>query len=439
MSDKIKKIEPRILSGFLELLPKEQMKFNKILDTVKKVYEKFGFLSIDTPLIELSSVLLAKAGGETEKQIYQFKRGSNELVLRFDLTVPFARYVAKNYYMLKFPFKKYQIGKVYRGERTQRSRYREFYQADIDIIGDNELNIINDAEIPSVIYSALKEIGLNDFTFKINNRKLLAGFYEKLGLNDKLQDILRVTDKIDKSELSVIKEELRNLNIPNEQIDAILNFISIKGSGEEIFESIEKYNDNELFNEGLKELKQVVTYMKLFGLDEKYFKIDLSITRGLDYYTGTIYETVLNKYENYGSICSGGRYDNLATYYIDKKLPGVGMSIGLTRLFYILQEENLLMDNTLNCSDIMIISLMDDVNYAIEISNILRENDISNQIYYENKNLNAKINYAIQMGIPYIIFVGENEVNNNMVTIKNLATKEQNMISISELIYMFKK
>lgn len=441
MNKKINKIEPRTLSGFMELLPNDQIKFNKLVDDVRRVYEKFGFLSIDTPIIELSTVVLVKAGGETEKQIYQFKKGDNDLVLRFDLTIPFAKYVAKNYHVLKFPFKKYQIGKVYRGERTQKGRYREFYQADIDIIGDNDLNIINDAEMPSVMYYVLKEIGLDNFTFRINNRKLLSGFYDILGLSDKIQDILRITDKIDKVELTAIKDELSNINITNEQINIIIEFINIKGSTEDIFSSIEKYNNsnNELFTKGLNELKQVIGFVRAFGISDEYLKVDLTITRGLDYYTGTIYETVLNGFEKYGSICSGGRYDNLAGYYTDKKLPGVGMSIGITRLFNLLQEENLLPDINIMSIKIMIIPLMDDITYTIKVSNILRNNDISNQIYYENKNLNSKINYANQLGIPYIIFVGEDEQNNNTVTIKNLKTREQKNIKIDDVVAIFKK
>ena len=291
------KTEPRTLSGFMELLPNDQILFEQMKNTIEETYKRFGFLPLDTPIIELSEVLLAKAGGETEKQIYRFNKGDNDLSLRFDLTVPLAKYVAKNYGNLSFPFRRYQIGKVYRGERTQKGRFREFYQCDIDIIGDGELDLINDAELPSVIYMIFTKLGFNDFTIKINNRKLLNGLFIEIGQKDNSVEILRIIDKIDKIGKEAVIEELGKLNIGKEQIEKIINFIEIDGSNNEKLEKLKALNiENDVFNKGLEELEFVYTYMKLFGIPEENIKLDLTIARGLDYYTGTVYETFLNNY-----------------------------------------------------------------------------------------------------------------------------------------------
>ena len=312
------KVEPKTLPGFMELLPSEQIEFNRIKDIIRKTYEKYGFLPIDTPIIESSEVLLAKAGGETEKQIYRFNKGDTDLSLRFDLTVPLAKYVAKNYNDLAFPFRRYQIGKVYRGERTQRGRYREFYQCDIDIIDNENLNIINDAEIPSIIYNIFKEINFGKFTIRINNRKILSGFFDALGLSEKVTDILRIVDKIDKAGKDSIVEMLKEIGIEEGKTNKIIEFITTK---ENVVSYLKSLNiENELFNTGVQELEIVGKYMKFFGVPSEYYMIDLSIARGLDYYTGTVYETIVDEYPNLGSICSGGRYDNLAEFYTDKKL-----------------------------------------------------------------------------------------------------------------------
>ena len=291
------KTEPRTLSGFMELLPNDQILFEQMKNTIEETYKRFGFLPLDTPIIELSEVLLAKAGGETEKQIYRFNKGDNDLSLRFDLTVPLAKYVAKNYGNLSFPFRRYQIGKVYRGERTQKGRFREFYQCDIDIIGDGELDLINDAELPSVIYMIFTKLGFNDFTIKINNRKLLNGLFIEIGQKDNSVEILRIIDKIDKIGKEAVIEELEKLNIGKEQIEKIINFIEIDGNNNEKLEKLRTLNiENEIFNKGLEELEFVYTNMKLFGIPENNIKLDLTIARGLDYYTGTVYETFLNDY-----------------------------------------------------------------------------------------------------------------------------------------------
>lgn len=291
------KTEPRTLSGFMELLPNEQILFNQIKEKIEDTYKKFGFLPLDTPIIELSEVLLAKAGGETEKQIYRFNKGDNDLSLRFDLTVPLSKYVAKNYGNLSFPFRRYQIGKVYRGERTQKGRFREFYQCDIDIIGDGELDLINDAELPSVIYTIFKSLGFDDFTIRVNNRKILNGLFESLGQKENAVEVLRIIDKIDKIGKEAVVEELSKLGVSNDAINNIISFIEIDGTSDEKLEKLKQLGiENETFTKGIEELEYVIKNMRLFGIPETNFKVDLTIARGLDYYTGTVYETFLNEY-----------------------------------------------------------------------------------------------------------------------------------------------
>ena len=433
------KIEPRTLPGFMELLPKEQILFNKMKEKIQKSYEKFGFLPIDTPIIEMSDVLLAKAGGETEKQIYRFQKGDNDLALRFDLTVPLAKYVTEYYNDLSFPFRRYQIGKVYRGERPQKGRFREFYQCDIDIIGDGELSIINDAEMPAVIYSTIKDLGFEDFTICINNRKLLSGLFKELNLEDKSVDIMRIIDKIEKIGKENVIECLKDLQLSENQINDIMNFIEISGTTEEKIDSLEKLNyTNEIFNEGLEELKQVVKYVKVFGVPDSNFKVDLTIARGLDYYTGTVYETFLNEYRELGSVCSGGRYDNLAEYYTDKKLPGVGISIGLTRLFYKLNELNALKEEQNSIAKVLVVSMVEDNSKALEVATALRNENINAEVYLENKKIKAKFKYADRLAIPYVIVIGEDEIANNTVTLKNMQTGEQETLKIEEVIKKIK-
>ena len=420
------KTEPRTLPGFMELLPQDQILFNQIKETIQKNYEKFGFLPLDTPIIEDSKVLLAKAGGETEKQIYRFNKGDNDLSLRFDLTVPLAKYVAKNYGSLAFPFRRYQIGKVYRGERQQKGRYREFYQCDIDIIGDGELSIINDAELPNVIYNTFKELGFGEFTICINNRKILNGLFESLNLSEESSDILRIIDKIEKIGKEAVIEELQKLNIKQEKIDKIMSFIAIDGSNDEKLKALNELGiESEKFEKGLEELTEVVKYMRLFGIPEQNFKIDLTIARGLDYYTGTVYETFLNEYKNLGSICSGGRYENLAEYYTDKKLPGVGISIGLTRLFYQLSEIGLIKSDKKAISDVLVISMTDNFEYVSKVAKKLRDEGKNVQVYYEDKKVKAKFKYADKLEIPYTVVIGDDEVESGSYSLKNMMTGEQ--------------
>ena len=429
---KANKTEPRTLPGFMELLPQDQILFNQIKDTIRNNYEKFGFLPLDTPIIEDSNVLLAKAGGETEKQIYRFTKGENDLSLRFDLTVPLAKYVAKNYGNLSFPFRRYQIGKVYRGERAQRGRYREFYQCDIDIIGDGELSIINDAELTGVIYNTFSELDFGKFTICINNRKILNGFFDSLGQQERAAEILRIIDKIEKIGKEKVISEFEELGITKNNIDSILSFIEIDGTTDEKIEKLEKLNiSNEIFIKGIEELKEIIKYIRFFNIPEEYFKIDLTIARGLDYYTGTVYETFLDEYKTIGSICSGGRYENLAEYYTDKKLPGVGISIGLTRLFYQLNEIKLIEAKKKSIADVLIISMTERFDYVSKVARDLRDKGKNVQIYFENKKVKAQFKYADKLQIPYTIVIGDDEVNSNTYTIKNMETGDQQQININ--------
>ena len=430
--DKKRIVEPRTLPGFMELLPHEQIQFNHIKDVIRHTYEQFGFLPIDTPIIESSEVLLAKAGGETEKQIYRFNKGETDLSLRFDMTVPLAKYVAKNYNDITFPFRRYQIGKVYRGEKVQRGRYREFYQCDIDIIGDGELGIVNDAEIPSIIYNIFSQLDFGKFTIRMNNRKILSGFFNALDLQDKIVDILRIIDKIDKVGKDTIKEMLKEQGVSENSIEKIIEFVTTK---ENVIEYLKSLNiEDETFNTGVNELEQILRYVKAFGVPDNYYMVDLSIARGLDYYTGTVYETILDEHPEIGSVCSGGRYENLAEYYTNKKLPGVGISIGLTRLFYILNEYNLMKDdNKKSISNIVILPMLEDLSYPIEVATKLRNKGINVEIYLENKNMKKKMNYANKQNIPYAIIIGEDELNNDVVTLKDMRIGEQKTLKIDEI------
>ena len=420
------KVEPRTLPGFMELLPNEQILFDQIKQTIEDSYKTFGFLPIDTPIIELSEVLLAKAGGETEKQIYRFERGDTDLSLRFDLTVPLAKYVAKNYGNLSFPFRRYQIGKVYRGEKAQKGRYREFYQCDIDIIGDETLDIINDAELPSIIYFTFKKLGFDDFTIKINNRKILNGLYESIGQKDNSVEIIRIIDKIDKIGVQAVEEELKKLGISEDVIDKIISFIKIDGSSDEKIDKLEALKiENEVYRQGVRELKDVVKYVRMFGIPENNFTVDLTIARGLDYYTGTVYETFLNDYRELGSVCSGGRYENLAENYTDKKLPGVGVSIGLTRLFYKLNELNIIKADKKSISDILIIPMTENLQVPIKLATELRKLKVNTEIYLNNKKIKAKMKYANKLEIPYVIVIGDDEISSGKIKVKNMETGEE--------------
>ena len=432
------KQKPRTLSGFMELLPARQVQFERMAEELRRTYSLYGFTPLDTPIIEASEVLLAKAGGETEKQIYRFSKGDTDLSLRFDLTVPLAKYVALHYAGLSFPFRRFQIGKVYRGERAQRGRFREFYQADIDIIGDGKLDIANEAEIPSIIYQTFTALGLKRFQIRVNNRKILSGFYAMLGLSDKSGDIMRVVDKLPKIGPDKVRELLTDevLALTGEQADEILKFISITGSNNHVLSALEEYHSrHELFDTGLDELNTVVKYLSAFGVPEENFAVDLTIARGLDYYTGTVYETFMLDHPEIGSICSGGRYDNLAEYYTDKQLPGVGISIGLTRLFYVLEEQGYLNDSLITSpADVLILPMTDDLAPAISLATQLRGAGIRTQLYAEQKKFKQKMSYADKLGVPYILLLGEDEITQSKVSLKNMSTGEQELLSVDEAI-----
>ena len=433
------KVTPRTLPGFMELLPNEQILFNEMKETIKNSYEQFGFLPLDTPVIELSEVLLAKAGGETEKQIYRFDKGDTNLSLRFDLTVPLAKYVSMHYGELSFPFRRYQIGKVYRGERPQKGRFREFYQCDIDIIGDNELNILHDAEMPMVIYNTFKKLGFDDFTIRINNRKILNGFFASLNLQYPAE-VLRIIDKLDKIGIDEVKNCLAEIGVTSDSINKIVDFISITGSSDEKIASLKALNiENEIFVKGIEELEAVINGIRLFGIPENNFSVDLTIARGLDYYTGTVYETFLNDYRQLGSVCSGGRYDNLAEFYTDKKLPGVGISIGLTRLFYKLNELNAVKVSRDSIAKVLVVSASSDISPCLPIATAFRTAGINTELFLTDKKIKAKFKYADKLSIPFVVVIGEDEITNNIVTLKNMKTGEQFQVSIEEAIEIVNK
>ena len=421
-------VTPRTLSGFMELLPAPQQQMERMMEILRTTYSRYGFTPLDTPAIEASEVLLAKGGGETEKQIYRFQKGDADLSLRFDLTVPLAKYVALHYNDLAFPFRRYQIGKVYRGERAQRGRFREFYQADIDIIGDGKLDITNEAEIPSIIYQTFTALGLTRFQIRVNNRKILNGFYAMLGLTDRSGDIMRTVDKLDKIGPHKVRACLMDdVGLTAEQAEEIMRFISITGSNDQVLSALEGYRGrHELFDQGLDELTTVTRYLAAFGVPEVNFAVDLTIARGLDYYTGTVYETTLLDYPEIGSVCSGGRYDNLAEYYTDRQLPGVGISIGLTRLFYVLGEQGLLNPSLPTApADVLILPMTQDLTPAIQLATRLRGAGVRTQLYTEQKKFKAKMNYADKLGVPYVVFLGDDEIAAGLVACKDMTSGEQ--------------
>ena len=431
------KITPRTLSGFMELLPAPQQQLERMMDILRKTYALYGFTPLDTPVIEASEVLLAKGGGETEKQIYRFQKGDADLALRFDLTVPLAKYVALHGGELSFPFRRYQIGKVYRGERAQRGRFREFYQADIDIIGDGKLDIANEAEIPSIIYQTFTRLGLKRFQIRVNNRKILNGFYAMLGLTEQSGDIMRTVDKLDKIGPDKVRGLLTGeLGLTEEAAGDILRFIAITGSNQEVLTALEGYRGrNEVFDTGLTELETVVKYLAAFGVPEENFAVDLTIARGLDYYTGTVYETTLLDHPEIGSVCSGGRYDNLAEYYTDRQLPGVGISIGLTRLFYVLGEQGMLNPQLPTApADVLILPMTAELTPAIQLATRLRAAGVRTQLYTEQKKFKAKMNYADKIGVSYVVFLGDDEVSAGVVACKDMVSGEQTTLPFDETL-----
>lgn len=432
-------IEPRTLAGFMELLPEDQILFNGVEKVIRKNFELYGFLPLDTPVLESSEVLLAKAGGETEKQIYKFSKGDNNLCMRFDLTVPLAKYVAQNFNELNFPFARYQIGKVYRGEKAQKGRFREFYQCDIDVIGKEKLSLYYDALVPSVMYNIFKELDIGKFTIFVSNRKILIGLIESLELNEISIDILRLIDKFAKIGEENFVLSLKDYKISEDKITQLLNFIKISGATKEQIEKLKLMQiNNEKFYAGVEELEKVINFMKNFGVEEDYFNVDLSIARGLDYYTGTVYETFIEGYENLGSVCSGGRYDNLAGYYTKENLPGVGMSIGLTRLFYQLKENNLIKNIKGNTAKALILPMGETIDECVRLSNVLRKEGINNVVYLEDAKFKTKLAFASKSKIKYAIIIGEDEVKNKTFALKDLENFSQEQKSLEELIKILK-
>ncbi|MDY4172873.1 MAG: histidine--tRNA ligase [Evtepia sp.] len=434
--EKTTRMKPRTLSGFMELLPAPQTQFERMLEKLRATYSLYGFTPLDTPVIESAEILLAKGGGETEKQIYRFTKGDSDLALRFDLTVPLAKYVALHYADLAFPFRRYQIGKVYRGERAQRGRFREFYQCDIDVIGDGKLDISNEAEIPAIIYQAFTSLGLEKFKIRVNNRKILTGFYDMQGLAGQAGEIMRTVDKLDKIGADKVKALLIEGGVAEDAAAEILKFIAITGSNAEVLSALEAYRGrSEIFDQGLEELGAVVKYLGSFGVPADHFAVDLTIARGLDYYTGTVYETVMLDHPEIGSICSGGRYDNLAEYYTDKKLPGVGISIGLTRLFYVLGEQGYLNDELVTApADALILPMTEDLTSAISFATQLRQAGVRAQIYGEQKKFKAKMSYADKLKIPYVVFLGEDEIAQGVVKVKDMATGDQQALAPDQAV-----
>ncbi len=427
-------IKPRTLSGFMELLPAKQVQMERMMEVLRRTYASYGFAPLDTPVIEDAQILLAKGGGETEKQIYRFTKGDSDLALRFDLTVPLAKYVALHYNELAFPFRRFQIGKVYRGERAQRGRFREFYQADIDIIGDGKLSIMNDAEIPAIIYKVFRGFGLERFQIRVNNRKILTGFYAMLGLSEKAGDIMRTVDKLDKIGADKVRAILVEEGLSEADADEILKFIAISGTNSEVLAALEGYaGRNEIFDLGVAELRAVTENLAAFGVPEANFAVDLTIARGLDYYTGTVYETTLLDHPEIGSVCSGGRYDNLAGYYIDKALPGVGISIGLTRLFYVLDEQGLLNPELPNApADVLVLPMTESPAPAIALAETLRNAGLRVQLYSEPKKFKQKLSYADKLAVPYAVLLGEDEIAQGKCALKNMRTGEQSLLTAEE-------
>ena len=429
------KVTPRTLSGFMELLPGDQLKMERMTEILRESFASYGFTPLDTPLIESAEVLLAKGGGETEKQIYRFSKGDSDLALRFDLTVPLAKYVAAHYAELSFPFRRYQIGKVYRGERAQRGRFREFYQADIDIIGDGRLDVLNEAEIPAIICDTFRRLGVTRFQIRVNNRKLLNGFYAMNGMSEKAGEIMRTVDKLDKIGAEKVRQALINdVKMLPCKAENVMDFMAVRGTNDEVLSALERYRGMDpTFDEGLDELRCVVGNLAAFGVPEENFAVDLTIARGLDYYTGTVYETLMLDHPEIGSVCSGGRYDDLAGYYTDRRLPGVGISIGLTRFFYVLSEQGLLNGELLaSPCDALLLPMTEELAPAISAAAALRRAGLRVQLYGEKKKFKAKMSYADRLGVPFTVFVGEDELREGVLSVKDMRSGEQRKLRLNE-------
>ncbi len=449
------KVNTKVLSGFVELLPEQQFVFNEVKNKIENLYKKAGYLSIDTPVIEKSEVLFAKAGGDTEKQVYRFKKGDNDLSLRFDLTVPFARYVAEHYNDLSLPFKRYQIGKVFRGERAQKGRYREFYQADIDIVSEENLSIMYDVDIISTLYSVISMISslfnLGKFKIKISNRKIWEGFFKEFNIKDeKKYAIINIIDKKNKMDETSFYSELSNI-INDDKIENLIKrmfeikFIPNFGISipEKYYSDFSFINSNDLIKEGVKELETIISFLSTITKNSEVFVADLSIVRGLDYYTGTVFETFLDDFKEFGSISSGGRYEHLCDNYTDKKICGVGGSIGLSRLFVPLIEDGKITIANLNSNMIDVLILPQDesvYNYSLNIKDkVSSSTPCKISIIYEKKKFKKLMDYANKINAKYVIIIGSDELANNTISLKNMDTGKQITDSINKVIEILNK
>ena len=432
------KITPRIASGFPEYLPEDQLEFNRLLTIIRGCYESYGFAPIDTPDLELRNVLLAKfesRGGEIDTQLYDFTRGKNDFVLKFDLTVPLARYVAEHQNDLTFPFKRYQIAKVHRAERAQAGRFREFYQCDIDTIGSE--SALTDAEFPAVINDIFAKFNFGEFVIRLNDRRILNGFFANLKIADARKvDVMRLIDKVEKISRDEFRDSLREIDLTAEQISRIENLIDIRGTNDEILAQLENLKiTDENFATGLKNLREVTAAIRAHGVPENRFAIDLKIARGLDYYTGTVYETFLRDFPSLGSVCSGGRYDDLTGYYTAAKLPGVGISIGLSRLFYQLKQIGVIKASQKSPARVAILPITAaEFAYGLEISRSLRENQIANFLYAEDVPFKKKLQFADKMDFAFAIIIGEDEARSREISLKNLATGESEKVPFADIV-----
>lgn len=426
------------MPGTMELLPHEQLIFNKMKDIIRETYELFSFLPIDTPALEKTEILLAKGGGETEKQIYNIANTSTDTSLRFDLTVPLARYVSMHEHELKFPFKRYQIAKVYRGERNQKGRYREFYQCDCDIIGDEKLSKFYDAELVKIISIIFKKFGFDRFTIMINNRNIMNGFLKSQGVEDTVEAV-RALDKYDKIGRENLEELLLNQGITADAVKEIIALIEFEGTNEETIKYLEGLGiDNETFLKGLAEMKEVLENIKLFKVDDNNYKFTLKLQRGLDYYTSTVIETVLDDYKELGSVAGGGSYENLTQFYSKRELPGVGISIGLTRLFFQLSEKNILPKFDSEEKSFLVAPLDIDMSYAISVLNELHSLGVNSEVLYSKMKMKKIFDFAESYSFDYIIFLGQEELDNKKLSVRDLKSKENLTLSIDELKTLIK-
>lgn len=427
------KLNTKPLPGMMELLPEEQMEFNRILGVVKAHHAAFGYAEIDTPVIERTETLLAKAGGETEKQIYRFKKGDNDLSLRFDLTVPTARFVAENISHLTFPFKRSQIGKVYRGERSQRGRFREFYQCDIDVIGREKLSLNYDAEVMAVIYAIFKELNLGKFTLRINNRNIMSGLFEGLGVVGSDVELMALIDRAEKISGEDFSRQLKELSIGREAEQMILEFIKIDGESGQVLQRLRDlattFEKNTRFLGGINELEKVSGVLKQMAVSEDNFKLDMLIVRGLDYYTGTVFETVLDDFKDIGSVASGGRYDNLASSYSKEVLPGVGASIGLTRLFWSLRELGLLKFQQKTPAEYLIVPFTEnEVAVALDLANKMRTEGKKVEVLLEEMNIKKAFKFADKRGVKYVVPIGEDKAKSGEFVVQDMITGEKSLL-----------